>query len=157
MTRILVVLASIMFATWAAVLAHAAEPDVALVLDQAKVMKLPAGGISSLVLGNPLIADAVIGRGGILILTGKSFGKTNLIFLNASGDVIAERQLVVRGASGVVTVVRGMTRSTYSCNPICQPMPALGDGKADFDQNLAQINARNGASQSVTTSERPKP
>ncbi len=52
------------------------EP-VTVHLDQAKLLKLPER-TATLVIGNPLIADAAVQPGGVLVITGKSYGMTNL-------------------------------------------------------------------------------
>src|SRR5450631_2744703 len=49
-------------------------------LDQAKLVKLPER-TATLVIGNPLIADAAVQPGGVVVLTAKSYGVTNLVAL----------------------------------------------------------------------------
>ena len=56
------------------------EP-VTVHLDQAKLLKLPER-TATLVVGNPLIADAVVQPGGIVVITAKSYGVTNLVALD---------------------------------------------------------------------------
>jgi Flp pilus assembly secretin CpaC len=53
-------------------------------LDQAKVLKLPEK-TATLVVGNPLIADVAVQPGGIMVVTGKSYGVTNLVALDRGG------------------------------------------------------------------------
>jgi hypothetical protein len=119
-------------------------------------MRLPAKAVT-IVIGNPLIADASApGPGGVIVVTAKSFGRTNIIFADANGNAIAERWLIVGAAThGVVTVTRGMARQTYTCNPVCEQTPALGDDAASFKSELSQIGARIGAS--TITPEKAKP
>ncbi len=47
--------------------------------DQAKVIKMPDRA-TTIVIGNPLIADVAIQPGGLAVVTGKSFGDTNSWF-----------------------------------------------------------------------------
>ena len=63
-------------------------------IDHAKVMHIsrPAEVV---IVGNPGIADATIQDQQTLIITGRSFGSTNLIVLDASGKAIAEETLSV--------------------------------------------------------------
>ena len=54
-------------------------PEIRVDMDYARLVKMPAGA-RSFVLGNPAIVDATLLRdGGLLVVSGKSFGATNLI------------------------------------------------------------------------------
>ena len=59
-------------------------------------MKLPEK-VSTIVVGNPLIADVAVQSGGLVVVTGKGYGATNLIVLDRAGTVLMERSVVVRG------------------------------------------------------------
>ena len=59
-------------------------------------MKLPEK-VSTIVVGNPLIADVAVQSGGLVVVTGKGFGATNLIALDRAGAVLMERSIVVSG------------------------------------------------------------
>ena len=96
-------------------------------LDQATLLKLPEK-VSTIVVGNPLIADVAVQSGGLVVVTGKGYGSTNLIALDRAGAVLMERSIVVRGPTGpTVQVYRGMERETYSCTPDCERRITLGD------------------------------
>ena len=88
--------------------ALAASNDVVDVLiDQATLVRLdrPAAEI---VVGNPSIADVSVQSGKVLVVTGKSFGETNLIVMDADGKVFVSRRLIVQEPrAGFVTVYRG--------------------------------------------------
>ena len=45
-------------------------------LDEARIVKLP-DRVSTIVVGNPLIADANLQAGGLMVMTGKGYGNTN--------------------------------------------------------------------------------
>jgi Flp pilus assembly secretin CpaC len=80
---------------------------VAVSVDHARVIRLPER-TQTVVIGNPAIADVTVQRNGVLIVTGKSFGVTNLIALDAAGAMVAESRVSVRAATdSVVTVQRG--------------------------------------------------
>ncbi|HKS60693.1 MAG TPA: pilus assembly protein N-terminal domain-containing protein [Xanthobacteraceae bacterium] len=126
--------------------ALAAEAPLNIVLDQATIMRLPEK-VSTIVVGNPLIADIAIQSGGLIVVTGKGFGATNLIVLDRAGAVLMERQVVVRGATDqTVSVYRGAERETYSCTPNCERRITLGDSAAFFTAVSAQTDARNAQS-----------
>jgi len=59
----------------------AASGPVTVRLDQAKMLKLPER-TTTLVIGNPLIADASVQSGGVAVVTAKSYGMTNLVALD---------------------------------------------------------------------------
>src|SRR5262249_38679845 len=80
-------------------------------LDQARIVKLPER-TATLVVGNPLIADAVVQAGGIVVITAKSYGATNLVALDRTGATLMERPVQVIGPNDqvVVVVYRGIER-----------------------------------------------
>ena len=117
-------------------------------VDQATVLRLakPAGTI---ILGNPLIADASVQDARTLVLTGRSFGITNIIVLDAQGAEVLNTQLSVSvGASGShqVTLHRATSRMSLSCTPECEQAPMVGDDADLFDRLTAQITTRNALS-----------
>lgn len=121
----------------------AIESTVTVRLDRAEIMRLPAG-TDTIVVGNPIIADVtMLKTSGQLILTGKGFGDTNLVFLDSRGEVIAEARLLVREAAAMLVVQRGMDRETYACAPRCQPTVSLGDATAYLTRSIGDIQARN--------------
>ena len=125
--------------------AFAAE-SLGIELDQATIMKLPEK-VSTIVIGNPLIADVAVQSGGLVVVTGKGYGTTNLIVLDRNGSVLMERSIVVRGASqNTVAVFRGMERETYSCTPLCERRITLGDSGVYFSAVLGQTDIRNSQS-----------
>ena len=143
-----------MFARWrpsllALITAAAVVPSMAhaqsvltVRLDQARIEKLPER-VSTIVIGNPLIADVSLQQGGLMVLTGKGYGVTNLIALDRSGTVLAEHTIQVQGPSdGVVVVYRGMAQETYSCTPRCERRITLGDSPEFFDATINQSGSR---------------
>lgn len=120
------------------------RPDsVAVMVDQAKVIRLPEK-TQTVIVGNPMIADISVQKNGILVVTGKSFGVTNFIALDAAGAMLAESRVTVRAATdSVVTVQRGMERESYSCAPQCQPAIQLGDSTKFFGEVGGQATSRN--------------
>src|SRR3569833_184740 len=94
--------------------ARAADKPLAVTLDQATLLRLPEK-VATIVVGNPLIADVAVQSGGLVVVTGKGYGSTNLIVLVCAGAVLMERSVVVRGPNDqTVQVYRGAERETYS-------------------------------------------
>jgi len=124
--------------------AFAASDDmVEVVVDQAKVVKLPEK-VATIVVGNPLIADVTLQPGGMVVVTGKGYGSTNMIAMDRTGSVLANRSIQVEGPMDkMVTVYRGLERESYSCTPVCERRVTLGDGRAFFDAALGQTNVLN--------------
>lgn len=119
-----------------------AEP-VAVMIDHARVLRLPER-TQTVIVGNPIIADVSIQKNGILVLTGKSYGRTNLIALDSAGALIAESMISVQAPTeSVVTVQRGLDRESYSCTPNCQPSLLLGDATKYFAEVGGQADKRN--------------
>lgn len=128
----------------------AAHADTITVnVDQAQIMKLPER-VATVVIGNPLIADAALQSGGVLVITGKGYGTTNMLALDRSGKVVMDKTVEVLGASGsnLVVVYKGVERETYSCAPACEHRITLGDSQGYFTATLGQSGARTGQAQS---------
>ena len=124
-----------------------AEPApklIDVVLDQATVAKLPPG-TSTLIIGNPMIVDVTLLKtGAAMVVTGKGYGQTNIVALDAEGAVLLEEQMRVLPARTVVVLQNGTSHVSYSCNPDCMPTVQLGDDNDAFNKTGAQINTRNG-------------
>jgi Flp pilus assembly secretin CpaC len=119
-----------------------AEEPLSIVLDQATILKMPEK-VSTIVVGNPVIADISVQSGGLVVVTGKGYGSTNFIVLDRAGTVLMERQVVVRGpADQVVQVYKGVERETFSCTPNCQRRITLGDSAGFFSQTMTQTEIR---------------
>jgi Pilus formation protein N terminal region len=147
--RRFVACAIVLSATFGASLAQA--ETVTIRVDQAQLMQLPEQ-VSSIVIGNPMIADATLQRGGHLVLTGKGYGATNLLALDRSGHVVLDKTIQVLGPSrgNLVVVFKGIERETYSCAPNCERRVTLGDSPAYFGATVAQISSRNNQAQSTS-------
>jgi hypothetical protein len=116
---------------------------VSVMVDHAKVVRLPEKA-QTVIVGNPGIADVSVQKNGVMIVTGKSFGVTNLIALDATGALLAESLVRVGAASdSMLTVQRGLERESYSCTPVCQPSVQLGDATRYFGETGSQITTRN--------------
>ena len=116
---------------------------VTISIDQAQVMQLP-DGVATLVVGNPLIADVSVQSGGMVVLTGKGYGTTNLLVLDRSGQLLEQKTIQVQSVRDSVVVYRGIERESYSCTPKCERRITLGDTNDFFASALAQSGARTG-------------
>ena len=128
---------------YSALAAPSGVPPVTVMIDHAKVVKLPEK-TQTVIVGNPIIADVTVQRNGILVVTGKSYGVTNLIALDAGGALLTESLISVQAPNeSLVTVQRGLERESYSCTPSCQPSLLLGDAQKYFSEVGGQAGQRN--------------
>ena len=123
--------------------AAVAADTIDVVLDQAQIVRLP-DRVGTIVVGNPLIADVTVQSGGLMVVTGKGYGRTNVIALDHHGAVLMEKAVQVQGPHNVVVIYRGVDRESYSCAPKCERRITLGDTKDYFDSTLNQTGSRNG-------------
>jgi hypothetical protein len=145
--RVISLLSSLAMAAALLPASASAEPSpdaIAVNVDQAKLVKLPAR-VSTIVVGNPLIADVSLQNGGIVVVTGKGYGATNFIAMDRSGEVLEDRVIQVEGPSDrLITVYRGADRESYSCMPVCQRRVTLGDSDTYFKSALDQSGTLSG-------------
>lgn len=115
-----------------------AAESIAVAVDQAKLIRLPER-VATIVVGNPLIADVSLQPGGMMVVTGKGYGATNVMALDQRGDVLIDQIVQVEAPSDkLVTVYRGIERESYSCTPTCQRRIMLGDSQNYFTSTLTQ-------------------
>ncbi|KAB2870142.1 MAG: hypothetical protein F9K43_10270 [Bauldia sp.] len=108
----------------AALPAHA--ESIRVFVNQARVVKL-ARPADTIIVGNPLIADAAVQDASTVVLTGKGFGITNLVILDRDGAAIVDEQVVVsRASAGAVNIYRRADLEALSCSPYCEPQIVPG-------------------------------
>lgn len=131
--------------------ATAQAETVTVSIDDARVLHLPER-VATVVIGNPMIADASLQRGGVLVITGKGYGATNLLALDRDGKVVMSKTVRVQGTSqnNLVVVYRGVDRESYSCAPQCEPRITLGDANRYFAGTLGQTTARDSGARAST-------
>jgi Flp pilus assembly secretin CpaC len=97
-----------------------ADAPISVEMNQAKIVKL-ARPADTIVIGNPLIADASVQDSSTIVLTGKGFGVTNIVVLDAEGSPIVDERIVVsRQFDNSVRVYRRSQVQTLSCSPYCE-------------------------------------
>ena len=117
-----------------------AASGVSVNVNMARILRINSPA-STVIIGNPGIADVTIQDPKTLILTGKAYGQTNLIILDSVGNPIADTLIdVVRQEADLMTVYQGAARTTMVCNPECQPTPMLGDDPGYTSEAIASSN-----------------
>ncbi|MBP2548389.1 Flp pilus assembly secretin CpaC [Neorhizobium galegae] len=100
--------------------AQTADGLLRVYMNQARVLKLDRP-VAKVIIGNAEVADATVADPTTIVLTGRSFGTTNLVLLDSAGEAIAdERVLVSIDEGNTVRVYRQTERSVLSCTPACE-------------------------------------
>ncbi|MBS0251696.1 MAG: pilus assembly protein N-terminal domain-containing protein [Proteobacteria bacterium] len=117
----------------------ATAADLIVRYDQSQLLRLPRAA-SEIIVGNPSIADVALQDGNLLVVTGKTFGITNIIALDTDHNIIQDQRVMVeRDDSSVVNLHKGSERYTYACTPNCEPTLTIGDDK-DFFKSVESAN-----------------
>ena len=137
-----------MMATGVANAAAANERAIRVTIDYARIVKLPEGA-QTLVIGNPLVADVTMLKNSqLMVITGKSFGSTNLIVLDRAGAQVGESTLTVVPTEDKVVVQRGSHRESLSCNPRCAKAVDLADDVQYMNSTIEAVKAHDTAATS---------
>lgn len=127
--------------------AIADSAPVSVKVNMARILRIDAPA-STVIIGNPGIADVTIQDPQTLVLTGKSYGQTNLIILDSSGNPIADTMIqVTQDMADVVTVYVGDKRQSYSCEPVCQSIIMMGDDPAFTGETVGSSQTVAGVAQ----------
>ncbi|MDZ4364615.1 pilus assembly protein N-terminal domain-containing protein [Brevundimonas sp.] len=82
-------------------------------------LRAPAG---SVIVGNPQIADVTVVDANTLFITGKGYGVTEIVAVDALGRTVFQSQVVVSaGDTGNVRVWRGAQATEMACGASCSP------------------------------------
>jgi hypothetical protein len=112
---------------------EARAADLLVRYDQSQLIRLPRPA-ADVIIGNPSIADVTIQGGNLLVVTGKTFGITNIIALDAQRNVIQDQRVLVEPDSQRSLVLyKGAKRESYTCTPVCAPTITIGDSNEFFD------------------------
>ncbi|MGA1802904.1 pilus assembly protein N-terminal domain-containing protein [Rhizobium sp. HT1-10] len=98
----------------------AQEDMLRVFMDHARILKLDRP-VSKVIVGNSQVADATVADPKTIVLTGRSFGTTNIVLLDADGNAIVDERILVSIDEGnTVRVFRQTDRSVLSCTPNCE-------------------------------------
>jgi Flp pilus assembly secretin CpaC len=77
------------------------------------------------------VADATVADPTTIVLTGRSYGTTNLVLLDSEGNAVADERILVSIDEGnTVRVFRQTERSVLSCTPNCEQHSNAASGGA---------------------------
>jgi len=127
--------------------AVAQEEPITVKANMARILRISAPA-ATVIIGNPGVADVTIQDPQTLVLTGKSYGQTNLIVLDSLGNPIADTLIeVVQSQTATMTVYMGQARTTLACSPQCHPIIMLGDDTEYSASAIASSNLVRSAAQ----------
>ncbi len=97
-----------------------AQQDISVYVDYARVLKFDRT-VSKVIIGNPEIADVTVSDPQTIVLTGRSYGTTNLVVLDADGAALVDERIVVgRDQANTLRVYRNVDGVTLTCAPTCE-------------------------------------
>ncbi|MCB8836821.1 pilus assembly protein N-terminal domain-containing protein [Aurantimonas sp. VKM B-3413] len=111
-------------------------------VDHARILKIDRPA-ATVIIGNPAIVDIEVLSSDRLVLTGKSYGITNVVILDSDGNAILDQQVAVQTfEDSTVRVYRQASRTTFACAPKCEPTITIGDDPEAFAKALTQYQQR---------------
>lgn len=109
-----------------AVSARAEDNLLRVYMNSARVLKLDRP-VSKVIVGNSDVADATVADAQTIVLTGRAFGTTNIVLLDADGNAIVDERILVSIDEGnTVRVFKATSRTVLSCSPNCEEHAATG-------------------------------
>lgn len=116
-------------------LAVAQSGRISVEVDQAQRVQL-SGPASSVIVGNPAIADVTVVDANTLYITGKGYGVTEVVAVDPIGRTVFQSQVVVTAGDGAgrVRVWRGAQSTEMACATSCSPSMRGTSGPAAAGQ-----------------------
>lgn len=111
-------------------------------VNKASILKLTETP-STIIIGNPALADVTPQDNNVLVLVGKASGRTNIIILDENGDILHNYDIAVQEEqSGNLTLYKAGAQWSYSCAPYCERVVNPNDAEDAFSLNITQVNAK---------------
>lgn len=105
----------------APVVASAQDGALNVEIDRSARVQL-RGAASSIIVGNPQIADVSLVDANTMFIVGKGYGVTEVVAVDGVGRTLFQREIVVTGGStGSVRVWRGAQATEMACGASCTP------------------------------------
>lgn len=114
--------------------------SISVPMDEVRVVQF-SQPVSTVYVGNPMIADVNSIDERHAFILGKAFGETNIIALDGTGKQIVNDHVSVFGhTGGTVTLNRGVAQVTYSCaSAHCEMVPTPGDEVTSFKNGMSEL------------------
>lgn len=100
---------------------HAQDNDILRVyMNNARVLKLDRP-VSKVIIGNSEVADATVADAKTIVVTGRSYGSTNIVLLDSDGNALLDERIIVSiDESNTVRLFKSTARTVLSCTPNCE-------------------------------------
>ena len=97
-----------------------------------QAVRIPIRGVASdVVVGDTKIADVTVVSPNALFVSGRGYGSTNVVVMDAGGRTLFDgRVYVPMSNAGQVTVIRGKQQSSVLCTPNCEAPPEDDKGRS---------------------------
>ena len=120
----------------------AVAQDLIVKYDQSQLLRL-SRPVAEIIVGNPGIAEITVQSSDMLIITGRTFGITNVIMLDADRNIIQDQRImVVRDEVRSLQLMKGTKRESYNCAPQCNPSLVAGDDPAFFAATASGFSSK---------------
>ncbi|WP_018633027.1 pilus assembly protein N-terminal domain-containing protein [Neomegalonema perideroedes] len=97
---------------------------------------------STILVGNPAVADVTVLSKRTMFVSARSVGSTNIVALDENEEEIASWEVFVREPEAKrVTLRQGPTRENYQCAPYCERSLSQNDSPSAHGAQLGVINA----------------
>lgn len=111
-------------------------------VNKASILKLTETP-STIIIGNPALADVTPQDNNVLVLIGKASGRTNIIILDEFGDIMHNYDIAVQEEqTGNLTLYKAGKQWSYSCAPYCERVINPNDDADAFALNFGQVVAK---------------
>ena len=120
----------------------ASAEQVWLRMDQVRPYALEKDA-GQIVIGNPGIADVKVQDKTKILLFGKTPGATNIYVFDEEGNPVKDLKIRVESSGqDMLTMHRGVARTTYNCMTSCEPTITVGDENTGFQNTVAQAQTK---------------
>ncbi len=104
--------------------------------------------VRTVLVGNPAIADVTMISATEAVISAKSVGTTNMVFLNASGNAISDFEVLVKEPDSQRVVLRRGPSEVrfYQCAPRCERTLTQNDSPQPHSDLLGKIRNENALS-----------
>ncbi|MEM8771968.1 MAG: pilus assembly protein N-terminal domain-containing protein [Pseudomonadota bacterium] len=127
-----------------ALFSSAQAGQIWLTMDYVRPHKLERPA-TNILIGNPAIADVTVQDDQNILLYGKAPGMTNILIVDADGQMIESMIVRVRtNSTDMLTYHRGIARTTYNCTTNCEATVTVGDDQEVFGAVAAQVSQKFG-------------
>ncbi|MGC1302414.1 MAG: pilus assembly protein N-terminal domain-containing protein [Caulobacteraceae bacterium] len=104
---------------------NASATNLNVTLDHS--MRLPVRGASSVVIGNPAVADVTVVDTNTVYVLGRDYGSTDIVVLDRAGHTVFSGDVTVTRPGSSVALYRGVDRTDYTCAEGCAKSGRSGD------------------------------